>query len=343
MDARSGSPTRIVALDIRQQVAHVGALDAAQRIAVPPATIALAELEAWLRRTLLPGDAVVFGAQINPWPLYDLIAPLVASVTVVHPQIARLLPGFQQSDDPRETLKLARLHAAGLVPALWAPAQAVRDVRALTAQRRRLILQHAEASTVLGQLLRSYRLTPPGRNRLGADRPDWWARQALGSADQPRARDSLAALNRATALLREIEQLLNDLSRHEIWRAQVDRLLVVPGMDRLSGLVLLGAIGDAARFPGPEQLASYAGLVHGSAPEHAGEGRRELRATMLDVAERAVRYDSEWRTKYAALEQRLGNRRAIVATARKLLAVVWKTLAAPEQARAVGEAVRPAA
>lgn len=337
---------RFVALDVRAHLAHAAAVDAAGRVALPPQQVPIAELAAWLRQALLPTDQVVLGAPASPWQLYDLVAPLAASVIVAHPQTAQLLPSLGVSAEPRDALKLARMHAGGLVPALWAPDPAVRELRALSAQRRRLIQQHAAASGVLARLIERCRLSPPARDRLAAGDPGWWARQPLGPADQAQAREQLAALNRAAALLRELERRMQALSAQPTWRAQVDRLCELPGVRRVCALTLLGAIGQVARFAGAEQLVSYAGLAPGARPSGA-EGRQELRATMLEIAERAARESPEWQAQYAALEARLGAPRAIAAAARKLLKLVWRTLAADAgmagAARAAGEPLRRAA
>ncbi len=349
MDTQLESPARFVALDIREHAAHVGAVDAAHRVVLRPHTIARAELEHWLCHNLTPADAVVLGMPANPWPLYDQIVALAGSAIIAHPQIAALIPTFQASADPRDTLRLARMHAAGLVPALWAPAAAVRDVRALAAQRGRLIQQHAAAGATLEQLLHEYHARPPGHSRLAADRPDWWARLPLPAAAAQRARDALAAYNRATALLRELDQRLLAISEGEHWRGDIERLLVVAGMDRLSALVLLGVIGDAKRFAAAEQLVGYAGLAPHTQHRGAPSGRHELRATMLDVTERALRHSPEWQARFAELERRIGSGRAHLAIARKLLVQVWQVLAAPAQAlgnpadEARERQVRPAA
>ncbi len=350
MDKQPESPARFVALDIREQRALVGGVDAAGKVALQPQAVALADLPGWLGANLRPSDAVLIGAPASPWPFHDQIAPLVASVAIAHPQIGNLIPTFQSGHDPRDTLKLARMHAAGLAPTVWAPDADTSAVRALAAQRHRLIAQHAAATAALEQLLRRCGATPPGRSRVGADRPDWWARQPLPPAEAQRARDSLAALNRAATLLRELEQRLLALSEGERWHEPVGRLLAIPGIDRLSALVLLGAIGAIERFPGAAQLASYAGLTGGDA-QPAGDGadgRRELRTTMIDIAARAARQDATWHARYAPLEQRLGAARANVALARKLLALVWKTLTFGAEAGQAGDAppprrVRPAA
>ena len=327
MDAQSHASARFVALDIRATSAHAAAVGADGRAALAPQVVPIDDLAAWLRRELLPTDQVVLGAASSPWAHYDLVAALAGSATVAHPRTARLLPSIGVSADPSDALLLARMHARGLVPALWAPEPAVRELRALSAQRRRLILQHAGANGVLTRLIERCRLASPADDRLAAGDPGWWARQPLCPADRVLAREHLAALNRASALLRELDQRLVALSDRPEWRAQVERLLELPGMQPVSALVVLGAIGQIARFAGAEQLVSYAGLAPG-APSSGADGRQELRATMLAVAERAARESRDWRAQYAELEARLGQPRAIAAAARKLTKQVWRTLAA---------------
>jgi transposase len=352
--ADSIAPPRYFAIVLRKHGALVGAVDSEQRVRFEPCQVGHAELGGWLRERLGPSDAVVIASRANAWQLYDTLAPLAAAVTIAHPQLAKLLPQIFTTDDPRDTIALARMHAAHLVPALWVPPPAVRDLRALTSYRRRLILQHAEASGMLRNILAQHHLTPPSSRPLGADRPDWWAAQDLTPRERIYARDSLAALNRATSLLAELDERMLSIGAEHPWAASVERLLELPGMRPINAIVLLGAIGEIGRFPTPSQLVGYSGLAgdprHGeqAGPDQseAKEGRREIRAAMIDVAELAVRADPHWGEVFADLERRVGSQRAIVAIARKLLVALWRKLsaAAPSLAEAsVGEARQRAA
>ena len=347
MQAPPGEPSRFVALDVRPAVTLVCAVDRDGRVMLPAQRVAMPALQGWLRRALRHSDAVLLGTPADPWPLCDLIAPLVAKVELAHPQLGRLLPAFQHGDDPRDTLRLARMYAAGLAPVVWAAPPAVRNARALAAQRRRLILQHAEAGAVLARLLEEVGAVPPGKHHLGADQPAWWARLPLAPAEQQLARDNLAALNRAAALLRALEQRMLALAGAAPWREWVARLRALPGIDTVEALVLMSAIGAPERFATPAQLASYAGLAPGASAGGAPEGRPELRAAMLAIGARAAERDAAWGARYEALALRIGPERAPVAIARKLLMNVWRALATVPAARAVGEEaaqpMRPAA
>ena len=319
-------PTRFVALDIRSNAVMIGAVDTQQHVALTPRQVALGALESWARLHLRPADAVVIAAASCVWELHDQLAPLVASITIAHPQLASLMPALRTGTGARDVIGLARLHAAGLVPALWAPPPEVRDLRVLIAQRRRLLNQRSAARTLLHELLRRYRLTPPGADRLAADRPDWWETRALAPDDQLRAGASLGDLSRAATLLAEAEAELERRSSEQPWRAPVAALLHdIPGMRRLDAIILLAEIGAVARFPHAEQLAAYAGLA-GNSTHSTRDSRREIRRTMLEITRVAVREDDTWRTTFAALEQRIGRDRASVAIARKLLVLVWETL-----------------
>jgi transposase len=319
-------PARFVALDIRTNAVMIGAVDARQNVTLTPRQVALGALESWGRLHLRPADALVIAAPSCVWELHDQLAPLVASITIAHPRLARLMPALRASAGARDAIALARLHAAGLVPALWAAPPEVRDLRALTAQRRRLMDQRTAARTLLHELLRRYRLTPPGTDRLAADRPDWWETRALAPDDRLRARAGLCDLSRATALLAEAEADLEQRASEQPWRTPATALLRnIPGMRRLDAIILLAEIGAVARFPSAGQLAAYAGLT-GNTTHSVRDSRREIRSTMLEIARAAIHEDATWQTTFAALEQRIGRDRAIVATARKLLLLVWETL-----------------
>jgi transposase len=319
-------PARFVALDIRTNAVMIGAVDARQHVALTPRQVALGALESWGRLHLRPADTVVIAAPSNIWEIHDQLAPLVASITIAYPRLTSLVPALRARAGACDAIALARLHAAGLVPAVWAPPPEVRDLRALTAQRRRLLDQRSAARTLLHELLRRYRLTPPGADRLAADRPDWWETRELAPDDWMRARAGLCDLSRAGALLAEAEIGLEHCASEQPWRTPTAALLCnIPGMRQLDAIILLAEIGAVARFPSASQLAAYAGLA-GNTTYSVRDSRREIRSTMLEIARAAIHDHDAWQTTFAALAQRAGRDRAIVAIARKLLLLVWETL-----------------
>jgi transposase len=105
-------------------------------------------------------------ATANAWLLYDQLHPLVAEVVVAHPQAVKLIAAARVKTDSRDTIKLASLLAANLIPAVWVPPQEVRELRALVAQRKRLVQQRTQASNRLHGVLQRQNLAPPQASPL---------------------------------------------------------------------------------------------------------------------------------------------------------------------------------
>jgi transposase len=142
-------------------------------------------------------------------------------------------------------------------------------------------------------------------------------------------------------LIAEVDAELTRLSGVEPWASQVVFLLQVPGIGVIHALVLLAAIGDITRFPGAKQLVGYAGLgasVHASGQTYqtghiTKQGRKEMRAALVEAAWMAVEHHPHWKEQFARLATRIGKRRAIVAIARKLLVIIWHVLSKQEADR----------
>lgn len=109
-------------------------------------------------------DAVVLEATSNAWLLYDQLEPVVGSVTVAHPLAVKLIAAARVKTDSRDTIKLAHLLAANLVPAVWVPPVQVRELRALVSHRKRLVNQRTPVRNRLHAVLHRHNLTlPPGK------------------------------------------------------------------------------------------------------------------------------------------------------------------------------------
>ena len=137
-------PTRFVALDIHRKYLVIGAVDPQQQVVLTPRRFGFEAFSDWAKTHLGPSDAVVLEATSNAWLLYDQLEPLVGSVTVAHPLAVKLIAAARVKTDARDTIKLADLLAANLVPAVWVPPVPVRELRALVSHRKRLVNQRTQ-------------------------------------------------------------------------------------------------------------------------------------------------------------------------------------------------------
>ena len=329
------TPTiRYVGLDVHKHYVMVGAVDQTQQTVLPPRKVALADLEGWAEKYLLPTDHVVLEATTNAWYVHDLLEPQVERVVVAHPPQVKLIAAAMVKTDKKDTMTLARLLAVNLVPEVWVPPVHVRDLRALLAHRRRLVSQQTQSKNRLQSVLHRNHLVPPAGKLYHPDQRKWWLALDLAAGDKLRVRQELLMLEQLDTLIDETSDELYHLSLSEPWQEQLPYLIQLPGIGVMTAMVILSAVGDIQRFPSAKKLVGYAGLgakIHASGHTfHTGgitkQDRRELRAALIEAAWITVRFDPTWRQQFERLEQRIGRRKAIVAIARKLLVVVWHVL-----------------
>ncbi len=106
---------RYVGLDVHKHYLMVAALDETQRLVMSPCKISMERFAEWARTQLTSADQVVLEATTNAWEVYNLLAPLVASVKVAHPMFVKLISSARVKTDTRDTLHLAPLLQAGLI------------------------------------------------------------------------------------------------------------------------------------------------------------------------------------------------------------------------------------
>jgi transposase len=327
---------RFVALDVHKAYVMVGAVNGAQAVVVQPRRVTFTQFEGWAKKYLRPTDEVVLEATTNAWYVHDLLQPLVARVRVVHPYHVKLIAASMVKTDKIDTLVLARLLAVNILPEVWVPPMPVRELRALVAHRRRLVSQRSAAQNRLQSLLHRHTIVPPEGELFSAAQRAWWGELALSPSEKLRARQDLVLLDTFTPLIEEAEAELARLSASPPWDDLVPFLIQLPGIGLLHAMTILSAIGDITRFPSAKQLVGYGGLgarIHASGQTRrtggiTKQGRRELRATLIEAAWIAVRVHPDWRDRFERLQTRIGKQKAIVAIARKLLVVIWHVLAA---------------
>jgi transposase len=266
--------------------------------------------------------------------LYDQLEPVVGSVTVAHPLAVKLIAAARVKTDSRDTIKLAHLLAANLVPAVWVPPVQVRELRALVSHRKRLVNQRTQVRNRLHAVLHRHNLTLPPGKPFAAHQQEWWLSLDLSASEKLRVQQDLSLSASLEELIGAVEAELGRLSTCEPWVKQVPFLVQLPGLGVLSVMSILAAIGDMTRFPSAKKLVGYAGLgasVHDSGETHQGghitkEGRRDLRGVMVEAAWVAVEHHPHWKGQFERLTRRIGKQKAIVAIARKLLVAVWHVL-----------------
>jgi transposase len=333
-DGDTRGSRRYVALDIHKQYCVVAGVDREGRVLLQPVRVEHADLEGWLKQSLRESDHVVIESTTNAWHVYDLLLPLAEQVLVANPIQVKQIARARVKTDIRDTLILARLLAANLVPEVWVPPLQVRQLRQLLSQRRQFVETHTQILNRMHSVAHRHHLRHPAGKRFNEKNTTWQKDKRLSQIEQFQL--GLEMENRVyiEKQISRIGKEVAKLSHQKPWADSMTYLMQLPGFGVITGMTVLAAIGEIQRFDSARHLASYSGLTPGL--EQSGtkyrekgitkEGRKELRWALVEVAQRAVKSDPVWKRKFQEMEKRMHRNQAMVAVARQLLELVWYVL-----------------
>ncbi len=330
------TPIRFIGLDVHKHYLVATGVDHQGNQVFGPQQVANPNLEEWIPKHLTHQDAVVLEMTTNTWKMHDLLKPHVHSVTVVHPPHVALIVRAQVKTDKKAALTLAQLHAAGLLPGIWVPPQEVRELRALVAQRHKMVRLASTAKNRLHSVLHRHHFVPEEDTDLFDPRTQpWWESLPLSPLELVCVQCDLDTLEFAREQVKRMEACLAEFAAND---PRMPLLAQLPGVGLLTAITILSAIGDISRFPDAKSLVGYAGLgarVHISGTLHTTgritkTGRRDLRTSMVEAANHAIQSHPHWKPRFEHLEKRKGRSKAVVAIAHMLLVAVWHILTKAE-------------
>ena len=322
----------------------------------------LDEMVRWLRERGVEA-AVMEGTGIYWLAPFEALEAAGIRATLVNARQVKQLKG--RKTDVADSVWLARVCQFGLATASHVPPKAFREMRVLTRYRRTLIGQRSRVRNRVQKVLDRSGVRVGGvlsdvfgRNgqRIldglvrGLEPEDILASLSHHVAHKlKRLGDALSLelsaverlvlcdlLHEHDALQERIQGLDRDIVEGlEPFRERIVLLQTIPGIDRPSACAILAEIGpDLDVFGSAERLAAWAGLCPGN-DRSAGKrrsararmGNKALRAVLVECAHGAARtHGCQFRGYHKALMVRRGYKRAIVATAHKLLRVLYVVL-----------------
>jgi transposase len=278
-------------------------------------------------------DEVAVEVTANIYYFYDQVRPHVTRVVLVDTYGFAVIAKSKKKTDKADAAALARFLKLDYLPSVPVPSERVRQLRHLLQARETLVglrtklknMGHGALTRNGIALTRSAFASRLSRARLAQ-------RQDLAPAD---ALIMQAALRQIEELDREIEALGAEIVRVGKRLAGVQRLLQVHGMNLLSAISLLAEIGDINLFETSKQLTAYAGLATSTrqsneTTRHGGitkRGRKRLRTVAINVVLSMVsRTHTPLMEFYQKKKKEKGSGKAICATARKLLTIIFVML-----------------
>ena len=271
---------------------------------------------------------------VSQWYYYaDLIENLNVDVKLAHPMKTKAIASAKIKTDKIDARTLADLLRANLVPEAYFSPKEVRGWKEICRFRVSLVKLQTQVKNKIHAILFKHALKHNFSDLFGKGGKNWLSTLKLKEPFQTNLERYLVLLEQLEDMVKQAEKdIENTVKEHP----QADLLVSIPGISYYSALTIVAEIGNIERFPSPKQLQSYAGLVpstynsgdkqvHGKITK---QGSKWLRYIMIEAAHHQTRCTRipGFGSYYNSIKKRKGSKTAAVATARKILAVVWRLL-----------------
>jgi len=255
-------------------------------------------------------------------PLYDRLEETGHDVRLAHPLKVKAIAQAKIKTDKIDSETLAPLLRADLLPESYVPPRDIRELRDRVRRRAFLVgMRTMVKNRVHSELAkRGIRLGDPLFTRKGRE-----MLRGLGLEAVDQVLPVMDALDRQIAVISlGLKRMCGEDPRASL-------LTTIPGVGYYIALLVVSEIGDVNRFPDSEKLCSYAGLVptvrrSGGSTRHGGitkEGSKWLRWGLTQAVHTHIRSETNLTRFYRRLVKTKPNQVAVMATARKMLKVIY--------------------
>ena len=281
--------------------------------------------------TLRRQDELAVEATGNTRWFCQQVAERVRRVVVVNPHQFRVISESVKKTDRRDAALLAEYLEKDLLPEVRQKSAQESELAQMAQARDQLVKMRTMLKNQLHGLFTSYGVALPKKALASRRQRTALHGRSLSPLADVQRRVLLGQIEALDASIAELEAALTEAARS---LPGYEHLASVKGIGPLSTTILLSAIGRIEDFPEPGKLAAYFGLVprveQSNQTEHHGRitrrGNKLARTTLVQCALIAKRYSPHLRSFYERIQRRRGTGKAIVATARKLLTIVYYTL-----------------
>jgi transposase len=286
-----------------------------------------------------PGSSVAVEAIGNWYWIVDEIESAGMVPRLIHPRKAKMMMGMINKTDKLDARGMNRLQQNKTLPVVWIPPGDLRDKRDLPRTRMVLVQQRTRLKNRVHATLAKYALSPTGLS------------DAFGKRGLEVLQGRIAQLPPETRfvserLMEEIESVGAKIDSMESRMKKVFEempdvrlLMTLPGIGFILATVIALEIGDIARFPGADRLASYAGTtprIHSSGGKtRFGNLRPDvnhyLKWAFIEAANSICINARHWPNRhvvrlYQRIRDRKGHQKSVGAVARHLAEAPFRIL-----------------
>jgi transposase len=268
------------------------------------------------------------------WIALTLMKQEGVRIHVVHPNEIKWINQSSGKTDKVDARKMAQLARGNLLPrAVHVVEGKARQLRELVSARGQLQSKRVALINTVRGYMKQEGVSLPEKFFQRTDWKSSLGEKSLGDTQKLIVKSFMDGIDGLECAEKEITAKMT-----EIRDDRCDLLETIPAIGKIASRVLVGALDDASRFDNKKCVANYGGLAptiyQSGDVTNLGrinrDGRQEIRKVLLQCAhtiQRMVSHDAApIREFFERIEKRRGKKRAVVATARKLLTIAYGVL-----------------
>ena len=278
------------------------------------------------------GTGVAVESTSNWYWLAEVLEGAGMDMSLSHPLKTRLIASARVKTDRIDANCLAQLLRTNFLPTCHIPDREQREMKQFIRYRISLVRIRTKLKNAIQHVLAARNVeTPQVSDLFGKKGMEFLREVQLDKTDRMRVDGYLKVMDVVEGEIKELNKMVRERARES---EEAKRLMTIPGISYFSALTILSEIGDINRFPKAKHLASYAGL-NPSVRESADKTRRGhisrqgsswLRWIMVECAQVAARISRGFKYFHQKIRNKKGYNIATVATARKMLEVIYHVL-----------------
>lgn len=305
-------------------------LDAGQAAAFETFQLCPADLERFCL-SLSADDEIALEATGNSRYFHDEVVSCVGRVVIVNPGQFQVIRKSVSKTDKNDAHALAFYLSKDMLPQTRLKSIAHSELASVTQSRDLLVKQRTRLINKIHALYNRHGLKIK-KEKLGSKKAllnlNMDVFSTLECIELTILRDQ--ALN-LTASIKQLERAIEAAAEP---MAGYQGLTSIKGVGPRSAAIFLSAIGDIEDFESADKLAAYFGIVprvsQSNDTDHRGRitkrGNKLARTTLVQCTLVAIRWSGYLNSYYRRIKARRGAGKAIIATARKLLKIIYDTL-----------------
>jgi transposase len=283
------------------------------------------------KKTLRSDDRAAVEATGNFRYFHSEVAPLVAECVVVNTRQFKVISQSARKTDRNDAHVLAQFLSKGLLPPSRMKEELHAQVSSLAQTRDRLV----KLRTALLNKVHAHLRAQGRESRREAYDHVGNLRAVLRQEWPASVRLELEVIaSQIQSLSQGIKKLEREICEMGKRLAGYNGLMSIKGIGAYSAAVLLSIIGDVADFADENKLASYFGIVPKVSDSNQTErhgpitkrGSKLWRLVLVQCTLTAKRFSPYLRQYYERIKGRRGSGKALIATARKFLGIIYRTL-----------------